>query len=83
MAIRTDLATAYGVIWGSYIRVTSFSGDKLTVKFSYAAYVSQVSRENGAEPVQTGEYEIAFVDGNVLVAAYDHLKIAFVGSEDA
>ena len=83
MAIKTDLTTAFGTIPGAYIRVVSFSGDKTMVKFSYSAYVNQPARENGAEPVQTGEYEIAFVDGNVLVAAYDHLKIVFTGAVDA
>jgi len=82
MAIQTDLTTDFGVIPDAYIRVTSFSGDKLNVKFAYAGYVSKTARENGASPMLTGEYEIAFIDGNVLVAAYDHLKIVYANAVD-
>ena len=83
MAIRTDLTTDFGVIPDAYIRVTSFSGDKLSVKFSFAGYINQAARESEADPVLVGEYTIAFIDGNVLVAAYDHLKIVFSGAVDA
>ena len=83
MAIQTDLTTGYGVIPGAYIRVTSFSGDKISVKFSYSGYISRDAREAGSEPVLSGEYEIAFVDGNVLAAAYSHLKVVYPTAIDA
>jgi len=82
MAVQTDLTTEYGVIPGAYIRVTLFSGDKISVKFEFAGYVSQASREAGSAPVLAGNYEIAFSVGNVLSACYAHLKVVYPSALD-
>lgn len=84
MAILADVGTSYGVIRSSYIRVTSFEGDKTKVTFRYACYLDQESRNTGLDPFSTGEYSMDYPNACIVCSAYGYLKEnIFSGAVDA